>query len=194
MSLENSQVASFVDSLNFCHEFRIPSLKFIDFTIVFKGYLENEETSQFISSLNSARSNMLHNLSIDCNIELKLLTLETYLPIILKLLDSLLAQSPVEINRTLMFEWKGSLSVADTFNLYPEIIYEIIMVLHTKSILHYIIGYEYAKQVLTISNAGQQFLAAANTSDYLSNSIIPKWVSNISLQMTRPPGLLARYP
>ena len=83
----------------------------------------------------------------------------------------------------LSFIWKGGLIVPDeTWTQYTEIIYDVIMTLHTKALLHNKIAINIINAEILSSNsliqAGKNFRIASGIMYYISTSLLPRWISS----------------
>jgi hypothetical protein len=177
------------------HDFHLPKTKIVDFNQTFKGYLENEETLKFITSLSNTRAAMAKELqNYSSTYEAKLYSVDAYFPLIFKLLDSLANQPPVAIDRPIYFDWKGAVTIVDPFASYTDFVYEVSMVLHTKAILHYLIASDHAKEVAGITTAGQHLMTAASVMDYLASNLLPRWHETYnSMKSSRPPEVNEQF-
>ena len=76
-------------------------------------------------------------------------------------------------DQELIFEWRGHLTGESVFFTSSQLVFEKIMLLHTKAVLHH----EKAKNLLSLdivgmlSDAGKQLLLAASIMDYICNLI-----------------------
>ena len=83
----------------------------------------------------------------------------------------------------LSFIWKGGLIVPDeTWTQYTEIIYDVIMTLHTKALLHNKIAINIINAEILSSNsliqAGKNLRIASGLMYYISTSLLPRWISS----------------
>lgn len=186
--LEQINVASIVAASCHFYEFRLPRSKPVNFLTFFKNYTEEQATHSFLTSLNEARASFMRELGSPSAFEAKIFAVDAYIPLLLQFLHSLTNQPPVEITGAMIFEWRGAFTTFEGYNQYPELIYEVAMVFHTKSVLHYNAANAYAGNESTLSNAGQNLLTAANILDYLLTVILPRWfVSPSTPKAARPP-------
>lgn len=189
LSYEPLSLQDFLIASSAFHEFYLPKTKIIDFNNTFKGYLENEETLKFLTCLSDSRATMAKELqSYSTPMEQKLSAIDTYFPLIFKLLESLANQPPVAIDRPIYFDWKGGVSNIDPFSSYTDFVYEVAMVLHTKAVLHYLIASEQAKEISGVNSAGQQFMIAASVLEYLATTLLPRWHETYSTMKSARPA------
>jgi len=116
-----------------------------------------------------------------------LAALQAYLPMISTLLESLNHQPRVPIVGELSFSWKGAFDTSSMHTQYTELAYEICMVLHSTSIMHYLIALDFL-DANNLREASQQFLLAASVAKHLSQDFLPRW-TNRSSKSSPPPEI-----
>lgn len=175
---------SLVQTCLFMFRFKtIPLTRNIDIAQSFKSSAADDATKSYLQILTSTRENVFRELSnLQSLSASRIVCLDNYIPIIFQLLESLnRSESDVFLDRRLVFEWRGGLNSTDVWNSYEEVIFDIIMALHTKSFIHY----KYATELLAVElnaevfvQAGKQFRLAAGIMFFLQSMLIPKWVSS----------------
>jgi hypothetical protein len=80
------------------------------------------------------------------------------------------------------FSWKGSFTTLADFTQIPVLIYDIVMVLHAKAILHHALAQQLLQSDFdgSLTAAGQQLLAAAGIMEYLGATLLPQWLVSTS--------------
>lgn len=170
----------------YAFNFRIPKTKQINFKDCFQLYLDNPDTSNFIMLVTHLRAAMTTELSTFDNItnsgsgnsspQSKLRSVDDYFPKLLTLWNSIAkSETPVDVKVPLRYEWRGGLTLFEGFYSHQDILFEVVMVFHAKAILHYQLGKQYAASISSLTNAGQEFINAANTMQFLCEYVYPKW-------------------
>lgn len=152
----------------------------VDFVRILHSSICSEESFDMVQSLQYWRNNMALKLSsADAGCEEKLKSIDDYVPHILLFFNSLKNQPSVRLDAEMIFEWLGSFSSDKKGHRFPDIIFEVIMTLHSKAIQHYCIGRHLLKSdhVQNISNAARNFNAAAGVMDYIASTILPQWIT-----------------
>jgi hypothetical protein len=103
-----------------------------DFKAAFKNSTNSEESINLIEKLTLTRHDLHVSLISDSTPESKLAAVDNYLPNILLLMNTLHSQDKITFDRTLTFEWKGTLHTDELYYKSAYITYEVLMVLHTK--------------------------------------------------------------
>lgn len=101
--------------------------------------------------------------------------LESYLPNLNLILESLNSQSTVAIKEAMTISWTGSFGGRRMVN--SAIIYELVMCLHTLATVHYLEGCELLldKNEDGFKAAAKSFLAAGSIFSYIGVTILPRW-------------------
>ncbi len=134
---------------------------------------------ELVTALTNARYEVQTHLGTSDSPKPILDAIDNYLPLLWHFFSSLENQPPVKIDTPLIFEWKGAISINAIFCAYPDIIYEIIMVLHTKAILLSNYAAEILLSDIAASNqSGKCFREASGIMSYLSGHLIPRWQSS----------------
>lgn len=127
------QVDKFHRACTEMYNFRVPTTKLTtDFKASFKNSTNSEESTNLVEKLILTRADMQASLISDAQPESKLAAVDNYLPNILLLMNTLQSQEKITFDKSLSFEWKGSLHTDETFYKSAYITYEVMMVLHTK--------------------------------------------------------------
>ena len=167
--------------------FRLPACKHsTDFQRSFQSSAAHHpESRELVEQLTARRARVAHVLSAATEVGLaeKVEAVLQYLPPLFSLFDSLNRQDRVPLDVQLVFEWRGAFCFSpETFTKFPEVIYEVLMTLHTLAILHHCQAWEALSSsfMSNISYAGQQFLASAGIMEYMATDLIPMWLSSAS--------------
>jgi hypothetical protein len=171
-------------------KFRLPKCGKIpvNFQKIFHPSICSEESNLLISNLEKSRLKMAKQLElVSATVSEKLDSVNEYLPLIEKLFNSLKNQPPVRLDAAMMFHWVGSFSEVENISKFPEIIFEVTMVLHAKAVLHHCLAWYMLNLDLSsnLSSAGQHFLTAAGIMEFLASSHLPQWLSMPGI--VRPP-------
>ena len=137
--LTPEQQSALMHSCTFSFEFRKPECKHDSdscfYRNAFKKSISSVESFDFVTALDASR-----NAFIECintphseeNLMRMLVCAEIYIKNLLSLLHSLTNQSPVEIDGPLIFSWRGSITPSHESSSFREIVFELVMVYHTK--------------------------------------------------------------
>lgn len=113
--------------------FRMPICKpTIDFSASFKSSTAAASSAQLVQSLSAARSELIASYQSSSTIEVKIKAVEDYIPILYRLLESVNATQKLTLDKELTFEWYGAFSNKGEYFKSHDILFELIMVLHTK--------------------------------------------------------------
>ena len=113
--------------------FRMPICKpTTDFTASLKSSMGTPEAAQLVQSLTDARSEMISTYQSSSTIEVKIKAVENYIPLLYRLLESVNATDKLTLDKELTFEWLGAISNKGEYFKSHDILFELIMVLHTK--------------------------------------------------------------
>ncbi len=128
------------------------------------------------------RFNMSQSLSSSSSdLEPKLQMVDTYIPYIAQLLHVVIHQPDIRLEAPLSFEWRGSITTSEAPSRHAEVVYDLIMTLHTKAILHYKLGALAARGgVERLPQAAQHFSMGASVIDYLYKSLIKRWTVHVT--------------
>lgn len=166
---------SYLCSLSLTWEFATPICKpSPPFKQSLKSSVEHEGAEQLLDKLTELRGKMLTSLVTYCDMSLKVINVDEYIPVLLHLINCLNQQdSTIKYDREFNFEWSGAFSCIDNYSVPPFkssiVEYEYLMVLHTKAILHYKI----AKEALSrgrdenVSDAAKQLMLASGVMEYM---------------------------
>lgn len=163
-----------------------------DFKACFKTYLHKADTAALIDELSALKLNVVQ-LCLDNNVsfEAKLPVVDAYLAALWRLQDSLLATGGiVKADRELAFDWRLYVSGhAEAFRS-NEVLFEIIMIMHTKALFHFHVAKNLLESdsVAFLSEAGKHMLSAASAMDYLQQQISStKWLRKFNYAAQNPP-------
>lgn len=113
--------------------FRVPLCKpNVDFNVVFKSSVGNPDAAKFVQTLTQLRNEMANLLMVSAPNENKIKSVDTYLFNLLRLWDTVTSDPKIKTDRELVFEWRGSVTEKAEFSKSSDLLFEIIMVLHTK--------------------------------------------------------------
>lgn len=151
-----------------------------DFEKCFYCSIGDEPSNAFIKDLSCAREKMAMSLhSTSLNSSSLLADIDAYVPMLWQLLDSLDRQDPVKVETPLRFLWKGSVVRGfprlDSI-VYTDVIFDLIMSLHTKGLVTANLAAEIAESDPTAINTSAKHLReAAAIMKYLAATLIPRW-------------------
>lgn len=113
--------------------FRTPVCKpNVDFNVVFKSSVGNPDAAKFVQALTQTRNEMCNLLLVAAPNENKIKSVDLYLYNLLRLWDTMSYDTKIQLDRDLVFEWRGSITDKADFSKSSDLVFEIIMVLHTK--------------------------------------------------------------
>lgn len=115
------------------YNFRVATCKpSVDYFASFKSSIGTEDAQNLIEQLMKTRTEMITTLYSNSRFDIKLSSVENYLPHLLRLWDSLINQQDVKTDRDMLFEWRGS--ITDSFDCMKSsnVVYDLIMTLQTK--------------------------------------------------------------
>jgi hypothetical protein len=142
----------------------------------------NNEAHNLLLSLQSRRETVMNELT-NPNIVLStaIAAVESYLPEINLLLESLNSQSSVAIKKVMRFSWTGGFGGIRQVN--SAIIYEVAMLEHSLAVLHYRQGCSLVSRTNdneSIKTAAKSFLSAASVLIHLGDKVLPRWTTRSS--------------
>lgn len=152
----------------------------VNFEACFHSSSGEQAPAELVHNLTTARSEIYDKLLKPSGAARSIIdAIDVYLPLIWQLMTSLENQPPVRLECSLLFEWKGALNTVQAnlgFSAFPDIIYELIMMLHTKAI----VLANYAAEILlgdvSASNqSGKHFREASGIMMFLAAQLIPRW-------------------
>ena len=112
---------------------RVPICKAtVDFQISFKSSIAAEDAASFIQTLGSTRNDMANALLANVANDVKIASVEAYLPHLYRFLDCCNSGQKIQMDKDVIFEWRGAITDRPDFFKSPDLVYEIMMVLHTK--------------------------------------------------------------
>ena len=119
--------------------FRIPTCRpSVDYVTSFKSSTGNEDAAQFINQLAQARLEMINCMYLaSFPYNQKISILDEYLLQVYRLSDYF-TQQKLQLDRELMFEWRGAITDKPDFSKSSDIVFEIMFLLHTKVLLYVI--------------------------------------------------------
>lgn len=192
-SLESQQLNKLYKVCAQLHDFRLPSTRPTDFKASFKNSMNNEGSANLIEKLSVTRAEMLIAISSPVAVDQKLIAIENYLPNIMLLMNTLKAHEKLVFDKTIIFEWRGSMASIEEFFKSSDVVYEVIMVLQTKAILHN----QAAKALVEtdpvnlVTEAGKHLLNAASVMQYLHENLSSTslWHRAFNSKMANPVDL-----
>ena len=170
------------------YDFPVPKSgsKIVDFVKIFHSSISSTESYELIGRLHLARKYMVSQLvSTDASNAEKLHSVNDYIVYLVPFFNSMKNQGSVRLDAEMMFEWTGAFSAKRTSTSFPDIIFEVAMVLHTKSVLHHRLGRQmlYSDPTNNVAVAGQNFHEAAGIMDYLATILLPQWTNTAKRNM-----------
>jgi hypothetical protein len=122
-----------------------------------------------------------HLSSTDVGLEEKIKSVNEYLIYILPFFNSLKNQPAVRLDSLMLFEWIGAFSGDRKSQKFPDVIFEVAMTLHAKSVLHYCLGRQVFKAdpIHNFAVAAQNFQTAAGVMDYMATILLPQWLTAV---------------
>eukprot|EP01032_Pedospumella_encystans_P011349 gene11349-13200_t len=171
--------------------FRMPICKpTTDFTASLKSSMGTPEAAQLVQSLTDARSEMISTYQSSSTIEVKIKAVENYIPLLYRLLESVNATDKLTLDKELTFEWLGAISNKGEYFKSHDILFELIMVLHTKAIFHAIAAYNLVTvdPLTFVSESGKHLLEAASVMNLLAGHISSgTWRRQFNRRLPNPP-------
>jgi hypothetical protein len=161
--------------------FRKPTIKeSFNFEQCFYCSVGEESVNEYVKTLTRTREKMKEALAApSMNYSSILATVDAYVPLLWQLLDSLDRQDPVKIETPLRFIWKGSVIqgfVKLDSIVYSDVIFDLIMSLHTKGVVTANLAAEIAESDPSAVNTAAKFLREASAiMTYLACTLIPRW-------------------
>ena len=152
----------------------------IDFVKIFHSSICSKDSFELVGRLYNSRKNLASQLlSSGSSLSDKLHSVDDYILYIMPFFSSMKSQGSVRLDMEMIFEWTGSFSPGRKSEKFPDIIYEVAMVLHTKAVLHHCLGRQllYSDPTNNIAAAGQNFHIAAGIMDYLASILLPQWTT-----------------
>lgn len=176
------------------YSFPSPHIKeSVDFTSSFHSSSSSESAQLLVSLLTQYREQFRFTLINYSKIGDILTAIDVYLPVLWQLLDSLDRQDPVRVDVPLRFVWKGSISILPEYHCYNQVIFELIMTIHSKGILLANFAREMIISDSSSVNTAAKFLREASSiMNFLSTNLIPRWQVVID-QLLKPPECSAEY-
>ena len=170
------------------YKFSLPraSGKPVDFIKILHSSVCSEESYNMTQTLHNTRLNMVTRLATKDKALMEIIdSVDKYLLVLHPFFNSLKNQTSVRLDAEMAFEWLGSFSNTKVAQRFPDVIFEVAMTLHTKSILHYNLAKQllYLDPVGNLPVAGQHLHAAAGVMDYLGSVLLPQWINSAK----RPP-------
>lgn len=172
--------------------FRKPTIKeSFDFEQCFYCSSGEESVNEFVKDITRTRKQMQDALvSPHMNSMSTLETIDAYLPLLWQLFDSLERQEPVKVETPLRFVWCGSVIVnfprLDSIP-YGDIIFELIMTLHSKGVVTANAAAEIAESDPSAVNTAAKCLREASAiMKFLASSLIPRWHTKSNYRYVPP--------
>ena len=162
--------------------FPIPTCgsKPVDFVKIFHSSICSTDSYQLIGRLYNSRKHLVTQLlSSSASLSEKLHSIDDYIQYVVPFFNSMKNQGSVRLDVEMMFEWTGAFSSDRRIQKFPDIIFEVAMVLHTKAVLHHCLGRQllYSDPTNNVAVAGQNFHAASGIMDYLASILLPQWTT-----------------
>lgn len=171
--------------------FRTPLCKpNVDFNVVFKSSVGYPDSAKFVQTLTQTRNEMSNLLMVAAPNENKIKSVDVYLYNILRLWDAINADPKIQLDREMVFEWRGSIDSKADFSKSPDVLFEIIMVLHTKAMLHAITARALVDvdAAAFLSDAGKNLLEASSIMSFLATNIgNGTWKKQFNKRAPNPP-------
>lgn len=167
-------------------QFRTPDIKeSFDFEQCFYCSAGDESILEFVKGLTRSRERMKHALeSTSMNAISVLADIDSYVPLLWQLLDSLDRQDPVKVETPLRFIWKGSVvrgypKLDGT--VYSDVIFDLIMSIHCKGLATANVAAEIADSDPSSINTSAKYLREASAiMKYLASTLIPRWHTKLN--------------
>ena len=152
----------------------------IDFVKIFHSSICSRDAYELVGRLYNSRKKLASQLlSSSSSLSEKIHSVDDYILYVIPFFNSMKSQGSVRLDMEMIFEWTGSLSPGRKSEKFPDIIYEVAMVLHTKAVLHHCLGRQllYSDPTNNVAAAGQNFHTAAGIMDYLASILLPQWTT-----------------
>lgn len=168
-----------------------------DFRSVFKNFLDDPDTNTLIEKVCLTRDEMAKAM-VNRNLvyEQKISTVDDYLAAITTLYESLLAQGGVKVSQNFVFEWIMYVNGTGESFKSSDMVFELIMVLHLKAILHYYTARNMLEMNVHgfLTDAGKQLLIASSIMDFLGENLTPeRWGKPLHHSQPNPSEANPRY-
>ena len=175
------------------HSFQFPLIKEgVNFIDCFHSST-NENSINLVTNLTLSREKVRSSLGNSLPINEIITSIDEYLPYLWQLLDSLDRQDPVRLDSPLRFIWKGCISNLQECHNYNQVIFELIMILHTKGALLANLANEVVKNDSNAVNAGAKYYREASSiMNFLSSNLILRWQVVIDPAL-KPPECSAEF-
>jgi hypothetical protein len=166
----------------------------VDFKACFHSSIGAEQASVFVTNLTQSRERFRAALCNYSALNYTLQVLDEYLPLLWQLLDSLDRQPPVRLDSPLRFTWKGGVSTLPEYFSYNQVIFELILTLHSKGTLLSNLAREMVSSDPASVNSAAKFLReASSVMNFLSSNLIPRWNVVIADPALKPPECSSEY-
>ena len=139
----------------------------------------NGDAPRLLAALQRGRETMINELSNPRPVLASIRgALESYLPNVNLILESLNSQNTVAIKAAMTISWTGSFGGRRVVN--SAIIYEVVMCLHSLAIIKYQEGCDLLsyKDHDCVRDAAKLFLSAGSIFSYLEARILPRWTKS----------------
>lgn len=170
--------------------FPTPEIKeSVDFEKCFFSSAGEESVSEYVKHLTRSRESMKNALnSSHGNSNSILAEIDSYIPLLWQLLNSLDNQDPVKIECPLRFVWKGAILIGIAKldkTVFSDIIFDLIMSLHTKAIVLANLAAELTESDPGAVSTSAKFLREASAiMKYLASTLIPRWHTKNNYRLT----------
>lgn len=159
------------------YSFQLPFIKEgVNFIDCFHSSCEANETMNLVTNLTLTREKLRSSINNSLSLNEILSSFDEYLPFLWQLLDSLDRQDPVRLDIPLRFIWKGCISNLPECHSYNQVIFELIMTLHSKGVLLANLANQIVSTDPGAVNTGAKFYREASAIlNFLSSNLIPRW-------------------
>jgi len=173
------------------YQFSNPFVLAHDIHGCFINAIKDEESGNFIKNTAENRTIMTQELQSGSPNVAKISAIDNYVPYAFKLMESLNNQQSVYLDKAMEFDWRGGFTTCIERVKYREVIYDIIMALHSKAILHHRLAAEIVlSDINNVGQSSQHLRIAAGIMEFINQSLLPRWVS-ARLRENLPPECMS---
>lgn len=162
-----------------------------DFNASFKSSLDASGVASFITQLAEARGQYI-SMAANGSIEAIIASVDAYIPLLLRLVTSMtLQKESLRLDRDLVFEWQGAIGDKMDFFKSNDVVFELLMVYHSKAMLHHRLAISLLEADSTsfLTEAGKHLLTAASVMDHMADKINSGGGRRFSSRAPNPPEL-----
>lgn len=186
-TLSDQTIGACLSFYHFSHPFGVSQ----DIQGCFSSSIKDEESSNFIKNLSESRNVMTQEIQGGSPSASKISAIDHYIPYAFRLMESLNNQETVYLSKPMEFDWRGGFTTSIERVKYREVIYDIIMALHSKAIFHHRMAAEIVlADINNVGQSSQHLRAAAGIMEYINQSLFPRWVS-ARLRENLPPECMS---